>query len=101
MANEPNTSFLEHPVVDEHGQSIGKVVDVVFDRSSGDPRWAVVKPGVLRKGRYVPIEGAYRTDDGEIVVPYAKQLVASAPAAASDHVLSDEEERTLRRYYGN
>ncbi len=92
--------YLEHPVVDEQGAPIGQVVDVVFDRATDHPRWVVVKPGRLRRCRYVPVDRAHHTDDGRIVVPYRKDVVMDAPAASSEHVLSDDDEHRLLAHYG-
>jgi len=48
----------------------------------------------------VPVDRAHHTDDGRIVVPYSKDMVMDAPAASSEHVLSDDDEHRLIAHYG-
>jgi len=47
----------------------------------------------------VPVEGAVVTDDGQVVVPYAKDHVKAAPKVARDHVLPHDLERELEEHY--
>jgi len=87
-----------HPVLDDHHQKIGMVSDVLYD-DRGQPRWAVVDPGVLRAEKFVPVDGAYMTESGELVIPYAKEQVKQAPKAPRDHVLDSRTEIELARHY--
>jgi sporulation protein YlmC with PRC-barrel domain len=98
-AHEHTPVFLDHEVIQQDGESIGKITDVVFDPHSGRARWAVVKPGPLRRAHYMPLREAYHSDDGAVVVPYRKATVTAAPAAAADHVLTEDEERELEAHY--
>jgi len=96
----PQTTFAGHEVVDENGETIGKITDVVYDPiSMGEPLWLVVDPGLLRAEHYVPAPGAYTTDDGKVVVPYDKGWVRSAPKANGDHVITDDLQMELERHY--
>ncbi len=65
-------SYVDHEVVDENHNTVGKVTDVIYGDDETAPQWLVVKPGVLAKERYVPIEGSYESDEGNIVVPFDK-----------------------------
>ena len=100
MSITPHTEFLDHHVVDESGESIGRITDVLFDGDSEVPQWAVVKPGLLHRGHYMPLRGAYHSEDGDVVVSFTKNEVVHAPVPSSEHVLTDDDERALRQYYG-
>jgi hypothetical protein len=87
-----------HEAYDERHEKIGKVTDVLYDEQ-GEPRWAVVNPGMLHRERYVPVEGAFMTDAGEVVVAYSKDTVKSARPANRDHILDPVVERALEEHY--
>lgn len=92
------TNLTGHPVVDDHHHKVGTVSDVLYDER-GEPRWAVVDPGPLRAEKFVPVEGAYVTDDGDVVLPYGKEVVKQAPKASRDHVLDSRTESELEEHY--
>jgi len=92
------TSLTGHPVLDDHHTKVGTISDVVYDES-GSPRWAVVDPGPLRSEKFVPVEGSYLTESGEIVIPYGKDQVKHAPKAPRDHILDRETEHVLEEHY--
>lgn len=85
-------------VLDEHHTKVGTVSDIVFD-DGGSPRWAVVDPGPMRSAKFVPIEGSYTTDHGEVVIPYAKATIKTAPKANRDHIVDPMTERELAAHY--
>ena len=62
-------------------------------------RWAVVDPGPMRAEKFVPVEGAYVTEGGDMVIPYAKDQVKHAPKASRDHVLDSGTESQLETHY--
>ena len=92
------TNLTGHAVLDDHHQKIGTVSDVLYD-DSGEARWAVVDPGPLRSEKFVPVEGAYVTEGGDMVIPYAKEQVKQAPKAGRDHVLDARTEVELEDHY--
>jgi hypothetical protein len=92
------TILTGHTVLDDHHQKVGTVKDVLYD-DRGDARWAVVDPGPLRSEKYVPVEGAYVTDTGDMVIPYGKEQVKHAPKAGRDHVLDSQTETELQDHY--
>jgi sporulation protein YlmC with PRC-barrel domain len=96
----PPEHLSEHEVIDEFGEKIGHVSDVVFDEDSQQPAWAAVNPGALRAEHLVPLEGAYLSAEGRLVLPYSKTLVKKSPKVAKDHVLTPELTADLRRHYG-
>jgi hypothetical protein len=93
-----STNLTGHDVLDDHHQKVGTVSDVLYDER-GDPRWAVVDPGPLRSEKYVPVEGAYVTETGDVVIPYGKDQVKHAPKAGRDHVLDSRTEAELEQHY--
>jgi sporulation protein YlmC with PRC-barrel domain len=97
--NTPATRFLDHRVIHEEGEPIGTIVDVLFD-PEGAPRWAVVKPGMLRRAHYMPLDQAYTSEDGDVVVPYRKETVTHAPVATADHIVTEDLEREIAVHYG-
>jgi sporulation protein YlmC with PRC-barrel domain len=86
-------------VQDEYGETIGSVSDVLYDESTQQPQWLVVNPGTLRADHFVPTEGSYTTEEGNVVVAYTKQMVKDGPKASGDHVITHEVEHELREYY--
>ncbi|MGZ8765301.1 MAG: PRC-barrel domain-containing protein [Acidimicrobiia bacterium] len=92
-------AYVGLDVQDENGETIGSVSDVVYDESTQQPQWLVVNPGTLRADHFVPAEGSYTTDDGNLVVAYTKQMVKDAPKASGDHVITHDVDHELREYY--
>lgn len=91
--------FAGSKLLDEHGSRIGTISDVVFEEFD-DPAWLVVKPGLFRAEHFVPTEGAYRTENGNVVVPYSAEQVRSAPKAKRDHVLAGSDRVRAVEHYG-
>ena len=87
-----------HVVVDDHHQKVGTVSDVLYD-DRGEPRWAVVDPGPLRSEKFVPVEGSYVTERGDVVIPYGKDQVKHAPKAGRDHVMDSRMDSVLAKHY--
>jgi PRC-barrel domain len=92
------TSITGHAVLDDQHTKVGTVSDVVYDES-GLPRWAVVNPGPLRSEKFVPVEGSYLTESGEMVIPYAKEQVRHSPKAPRDHIVDARIEHRLEDHY--
>lgn len=93
-------NYAKHEVIDDHGAKIGKVTDVISDDRTLEPRWMVVDLGMMRAAHYVPLEGAYHTENGQIVTPFHKDVVQDSPKVHGDHVLTPQDERDLMAYYG-
>ncbi|HUF98077.1 MAG TPA: PRC-barrel domain-containing protein [Ilumatobacter sp.] len=108
MASEP-ISYTGHEVIDERGERIGEITDVIYDDPTNEvigdplmapqPRWLVVDPGLLRAAHYVPVAGSYRAVDGAIVIPWDKDWIKSAPKARGDHLLSTVDLQDLAQHY--
>lgn len=104
---ETRPTYTGHHVLDEHGNEIGRVVDVIYtdpttsDDGSMTPNWLVVDPGLLRAAHYVPIDGSYVTGTGQVVVPWDKRWIKSAPKANGDHLLTDAQIAELEQHYAS
>jgi hypothetical protein len=92
MSGEHNGAFRATgcTAVDDHGEKIGSITDVIYD-VDGEPKYAVIKPGLLRKERIAPLEGAYHSDEDHLVLPLPKDVVLNGPVAPRDHVISAED----------
>jgi uncharacterized protein (TIGR02271 family) len=87
-------------MVDGDGDRIGSIEDIYADDQSGEPEWALVKTGLFgTKSTFVPIAQASERN-GDVQVPYDKQLVKDAPRVEADQHLSEAEEQQLWRHYG-
>lgn len=96
---EPRPRLQGHEVVDEQGEKIGAVSDVVFDSGTGDAQWVVVNIGVLRAAHFVPLHNAYVSAEGRLVIPFDKRTVKGSPRAGRDHIMTSELEHELAEHY--
>jgi uncharacterized protein (TIGR02271 family) len=87
-------------MVDRDGDRVGTIEDVYADDRTGQPEWALVNTGLFgTRPTFVPIAQASERD-GDVQVPYPKQLVSDAPGVEADQHLSEAEEQQLWRHYG-
>ena len=105
------TVYTGHDVIDEQGNHVGRVTDVIYDDvevsaevgaevgAGRRPTWLVVDPGLLRAAHYMPVAGSYRTPDGTIVTPWDKNWVKSAAKALNDHILTRDQRDELLSHY--
>lgn len=99
LREERLTSLFEAAVYGPGGERIGKVGQVYIDDQTQDPNWVTVKMGLFgTKEHFVPLDEAV-LDGRRLVVPYSKELVASAPGTEIDQNLSPSEEDALYAYY--
>ena len=96
-----DTAIVDHPVVDDQQQRVGKVTDVIYDELNAEPRWATVKLGLLSGERIIPLDGTYVSTEGVLVVPFGRAAVKNAPRAPRDHVLSSSEKRQIDDHFAN
>jgi uncharacterized protein (TIGR02271 family) len=93
-------SWQGRAMVDRDGDRIGSIEDIYADDQTGEPEWALVKTGLFgTKSSFVPIVHASQRN-GDVQVPYDKQLVKDAPRVEADQHLSEAEEQQLWRHYG-
>ena len=87
-------------VIDRRGQKIGKVVDVFHDLISGDPEWIAVKTGMLKSRHpFVPVQGTYRADNGDLVVPFDKSTIETSPYKDTGVAPTRREAEELAHHY--
>jgi len=86
-------------LVDEHGEAVGTVTDVVFDDMRSQPTFAVVAIGLLKSEHLVPLAGAYLSEGGKLVVGCPKTTVKRSPRVGPDHNVSDELRRKVVEHY--
>jgi uncharacterized protein (TIGR02271 family) len=104
MTTQPQdyTAWIDHQVVDQAGDKIGKVSAIFVDDQTGQPEWLAISTGMFAKrSSFVPLEGATAEGD-QLVISYDKAKVKDAPQVDDDgdgHLTPDEEE-VLYRYYG-
>ena len=99
--SEPEArDYKGHAVIDEHGTKVGKITDVLYDDKTLMPRWMIVDIGVLGAQHYVPLNDAYQSEDGRLVIPFDKKTVKAAPRAGKDHILTRAVEEQLVQHYG-
>jgi hypothetical protein len=86
-------------MINDRGEALGRVNDVLYGDESSNSPWAVVGTGWFGTERFVPLHGAYLATDGKVVVPYDKSTVKHAPRAG-DHALVPAVRAALAAYYG-
>ena len=95
MSTRSTDSFEGRELFDSSGYKVGDIELVL----RGDPVFALVKSGLFGTiRRLVPLNDIRESDEG-LVVPYSKDKVKLAPAAAGDTRLSKAERERLCRYY--
>jgi uncharacterized protein (TIGR02271 family) len=100
---EQLADLVDAKVVDAEGRKVGKVGQLYLDDLTGEPEWVTVSPGLLgglggSKDVYVPITDATLVD-GELRLPFSKDLVSAAPSVDVDRHLAAEDEERLHRHY--
>jgi uncharacterized protein (TIGR02271 family) len=100
MINSNNVaSLIGATVTDPDGDKIGSVGQIYVDPTSGQPNWATVKTGLFGTSEsFVPLEQADEAN-GDIRVPYTKDVVKDAPRVDADQSLEPGDESSLYSYY--
>ncbi len=96
------TAWIDHPVVDQAGDKVGKVSQIYVDDQTGQPEWLAINTGMFKsRSSFVPIQGA-QADGDQLVIAYDKAKVKDAPQVEDDKdgYLRPDEEEELYRYYG-
>lgn len=87
-------------VIGSDGNKIGSVEQIYLDTSTQQPEWVSVKTGWFGNNvSLVPIARAGERD-GDLWVPFDKDLVTSAPNHDPGVDLSPQDEEELYRHYG-
>jgi uncharacterized protein (TIGR02271 family) len=86
-------------VVTDRGEKVGSIGEIYVDDITGAPDWVTVRTGLFGTAEtFVPLQAA-RVEGGDLVVPYAKDLIKDAPRIETDGALSPLEEQILYRHY--
>ncbi|HET9601671.1 MAG TPA: PRC-barrel domain-containing protein [Acidimicrobiales bacterium] len=86
-------------VVDSRGHAVGKVANVFYDDRTLEPRWVAVNLGVLhRHSPLVPLDEAYFSDTGHLVVSFTEDTIKHAPTAQETAPTTREAEDVARHY---
>jgi len=86
-------------VVTDRGEKVGPIGEIYLDDITGAPDWVTVRTGLFGAAEtFVPLQTA-RIEGGDLVVPYAKDLIKDAPRIEADGSLSPQEEQVLYRHY--
>ena len=92
-------SLIGATVTDLDGDKIGTVKQIYVDPRTGQPNWASVKTGFFGTAEsFVPLDEA-EAAEGDIRVPYSKDVVKDAPRLESHETLQDADEDNLYAYY--
>jgi hypothetical protein len=86
-------------MLDKRTEMIGKITDVLYDGNDLKPSWLIVDTGLLRSEHYVPADGAYETQGGDVVVPFDKRWIRSSPKADRRHVLPNGRREAIVAHY--
>jgi hypothetical protein len=87
-------------VYDRDGEKIGTLDELFLEGESARPAYGGVRTGLFgRKTSIFPLEGV-REEEGNLVVPYEKDVVSDAPNLEPDAELSLEEADALHEHYG-
>ncbi len=91
-------------VVDESGEPVGRVADLVVDDVEKTVHFLLVEHGGLgglgAKHTYVPIEAVSRVDDGEVHISLRREVVLDAPAYAPDLVDDRQYHQSIYYHFG-
>jgi hypothetical protein len=87
-------------VRDRDGEKIGSLGDVYLDQETDRPAWGGVRTGLFGRGEsLVPLDRVTAAEDGDLHVPFPRDLVKDAPRVDPDVALDHDEEARLYAYY--
>jgi hypothetical protein len=87
-------------VRDADGEKIGSLGDVYLDQETDRPAWGGVRTGLFGRGEsLIPLDRVTPADDGDLHVPFPRDLVKDAPRVDPDVALDHDEEARLFAHY--
>lgn len=92
-------SWVGLSVEDAEGGQVGSCTAVYIDDATGVPEWALVQAAGDAGLRFLPLLDA-REDGGTLRVPFAAELIDTAPRVGSQGHLSEADEAELYEHYG-
>lgn len=96
---QDDSGLLGRPVIDIAGVAVGHVAGLYWDAEALRPAWVAVTVDARQATVLVPIEVASVNAAGQIALPYAQAVLATAPAPEAQ-VLTTEQTARLRDHYG-
>jgi hypothetical protein len=100
MATGSTRDWVGHKVLDRDGEQVGKVDQLYRDQETDRPTWAVVKSGMTRRERFVPLADASEEGDQTLRIGATKGQVDDAPDVQDKDRLTPDDESRLHRHYG-
>jgi len=100
MATGSTRDWVGHTVLDRDGEEVGKVDQLYRDQETDRPTWAVVKSGLTRKERFIPLADASEEGDQTLRIGATKSQVDDSPDVEEKDRLTPDEESRLHRHYG-
>ncbi len=87
-------------VVGREGDPLGRIAYIYLDRVTGQPTWALIVTGRLRRRQaFMPLTQAVHDDD-RVRVPLPSATVRKAPSLRRRRELSQKHEARLLEHYG-
>jgi uncharacterized protein (TIGR02271 family) len=94
-------AWIGRSAYEPDGEKIGKITDIYYDDVTERPEWLAISTGLFGlKKTLVPIHGSQPTGDGNLQVPFRKDVVKDAPRIDPGGQLTAAEEQELWSYYG-
>jgi sporulation protein YlmC with PRC-barrel domain len=95
------TEIRGKDIVAVNGEKIGRVRDIYYVETSGEPEWVTVGTGLLgMQERVVPVE-VLQPEGNRLKVPFTKAKVKDEPDfEVKDGALSREDEARLCSHFG-
>ena len=100
MATGSTRDWVGHTVLDRDGEQVGKVDQLYRDHNTDRPTWAVVKSGMTRNERFIPLADASEEGDQTLRIGATKGQVDDAPNVEDKDRLTLDDESRLHRHYG-
>jgi hypothetical protein len=88
------------PLVDNEGNGIGKITDVISDPATLRSEWVVVRTGRFGGEHLVPANALRASADGSLTAPFTADQVKAAPRAKDHAAPSRPERESLYGHYG-
>jgi len=86
-------------LIDESGDEIGKVTDIIPNPRDLEPEYIVVRTGRLPTEHLVPIAAVERKED-EYVAPFDAEVLKTTPAVPEHMAPSKSEREAIYEHYG-
>ena len=84
--------LIGEKLIDQDGNPVGKITDVIVDAATLENEWITVKTGMMGGEHLVPI-AAVEADGDQITVPFPKDEVKAAPTVDKGHAAPSPSER--------